>query len=75
MSFAVVPTPPADVTADVWRNAVDFAMANGVICEGSLFLFGNICREHQIKGISGHLDGDLHDLEDKPAGSPRCQSR
>jgi hypothetical protein len=48
---------------DAWNKSADFAMANDVLTEGSLFLLGSNCPEHQAKGISLHLQGDLRQLE------------
>jgi TPR repeat protein len=66
LSFALTPTPSAEANRDAWNNSADFAMANDVVSEGSMFLLGSTCPEHQVKGISLHLRGDFDELEANP---------
>jgi hypothetical protein len=58
LSFAIVPTPPADVVADSWKKSAEFTIANDVVSESSLILSGSGCPDHEIKSISLHLRGD-----------------
>jgi hypothetical protein len=63
MRFARIPAPPPAVMRDAWNKSADFAMENDLLTEASLHLLGSDCPEHQVKGISLHLQGDLSELE------------
>jgi hypothetical protein len=59
LGFILMPAPSAEITTDAWNKSADFAMEIDVLNESSLFLLGSSCPEHQAKGASLHLRGDL----------------
>jgi hypothetical protein len=63
LEFAIVPQPDAKVVSDSWNNPSDFAMANGIITEGSLSILGSTAPQHQAKGFALHLAKDLRSVK------------
>jgi hypothetical protein len=66
LTFAVAPLPSADVERDSWNKSADFAMANDLLTESSMFLLGSTCGEHHAKGITIHLAGNFDALQADP---------
>jgi hypothetical protein len=71
LTYVLRPMPSAEAESDAWNKSMDFSMANDVLTCASLFLLGSSAPEHEGKGISLHLQGNLSDLEADPIRKQR----